>query len=635
MLRQRLKSMVRKIQTAPKEKIIGGTAVVMAAVYAFLIVVPRPVEFSFAADTCINKLTFMPNTYKTNPKSTYDVSFSGGVKDILATKVCFEPKQAPTQSSSRVTTAPWGLSFLGSRYSVKAGEPPKVLMSSTDKKSVAITKPLLYTISQPDHIFTYQLKAADKTQVCDVNDKTLACNLDKLSLKQGEEYTVELIRTFDGQNAGSITKSQIAILPAVTLTEASVKSADIVYTKPIEFIFKTDKPVLSATAELLETSGDTKTPVEAKTTTKDNVITVALSGELPREKAFQLTLKSVEAVDGSTLIDPHVVDFTTSGGPKVAGVSVGTSGVDPSAQIVVSFDQPLADSVDIAKFARTTGVATTVTRQGNQVIFKLSSAPRCSAMTIVIDKGLKSGVNGLASKDGWSYNTRVNCRATAVIGYSVKGRPIIAYYYGSGSTTILFTGGIHGSEPSSTTTMQAWASHLDSNAPKIPAGKQVVIVPNTNPDGIAARSRYNANNVNLARNFATADWKTDIETSSGTMAGGGGPAPMSEPETRALASITSQVNPRVEVSFHASGRLVGANDYADSRSIGSLYASTVGYSTMFGNSAEDVMGYGFSGQYEDWIGEKLGKPAILIELPSANGNYLSSQLNALWKMVNL
>jgi hypothetical protein len=257
------------------------------------------------------------------------------------------------------------------------------------------------------------------------------------------------------------------------------------------------------------------------------------------------------------------------------------------------------------------------------------------SFTLAIDKGIASATNGLTSKDGWNYASRINCRATAVIGYSVKGRPITAYYYGNGGTTILFTGGIHGSEPSGQQTMQAWANYLDSNADKIPAGRQVVIVPNTNPDGIAAGSRYNARNVNLGRNFATTDWKADIDTSSGTLAGGGGPNPMSEPETQALGALTLQLNPRLEVSYHASGRLVGANDIADSRAIGTVYASTVGYSTMFGNSAEEIMGYGFSGQYEDYIGQKLGKPAILIELPTASGNYLNSQLNALWKMVSI
>jgi protein MpaA len=246
-----------------------------------------------------------------------------------------------------------------------------------------------------------------------------------------------------------------------------------------------------------------------------------------------------------------------------------------------------------------------------------------------------SGTNGLVSTDAWSYTSRINCKATSVIGYSVKGRPIVAYYYGSGSTTILFTGNIHGNERSAYQTMLGWAANLDTNAYKIPAGKQVVIVPTANPDGYATNSRYNANNVNVDRNFPTSDWSSDIDTGSGTMAGGGGSAPSSEPETRALINLTSQLNPRVEVSFHSQGRLVGANDYADSRSIADAYASLVGYSTMFGSSAEDLMGYSFTGEYEDWIGERLGKPAILIELPSSSGNYFSSQQSALWRMVNL
>ena len=99
-------------------------------------------------------------------------------------------------------------------------------------------------------------------------------------------------------------------------------------------------------------------------------------------------------------------------------------------------------------------------------------------------------------------------------------------------------------------------------------------------------------------------------------------------------ALTSQLRPRLEISFHAQGSLVGANKVADSVSIGDTYARTVGYSTMFYN-AEEVMGYSITGEYEEWMGEKMGIPAILIELPSRNGNYLTSQLNALMKMLQV
>lgn len=82
---------------------------------------------------------------------------------------------------------------------------------------------------------------------------------------------------------------------------------------------------------------------------------------------------------------------------------------------------------------------------------------------------------------------------------------------------------------------------------------------NTNPDGIAVGSRNNANNVNLGRNFPTANWKADIDTASGILKNGGGKKAGSEPETKALINLTRQLRPRVQISFHAQGSLVGAN----------------------------------------------------------------------------
>ena len=55
---------------------------------------------------------------------------------------------------------------------------------------------------------------------------------------------------------------------------------------------------------------------------------------------------------------------------------------------------------------------------------------------------------------------------------------------------------------------------------------------------------------------------------------------------------------------------------------------------MFYN-AEAVMGYEMTGEYEDWMGEEMGTPAILIELPSYSGNYLNSQLTALLRMLTV
>lgn len=636
-IRKIIHDFASNIQKLSVRKIAAVIGVLVAGMYVLLFVVPRPVAFSYAGDTCVGQLVLFPDVQRTNSEAfslQYSGGFSVGKTHVTATRLCFTPKVAPAEGSTTVAAAPWGWYVFRAHYKLTVPESPKILASTT-KAPIAVTKPVVYSIDQTDTIFSYKLTAADKTDDCTVKNTTVNCSLEKLALTQGAEHTLTLTRSFKGINTKKILTTTVSILPAVVVADSSVKNGQVIYDKPASFSFTTDKKLLAAAARLVQVDGDKETDITTTSSVKDTAVTVAFAGELPREKSFRLTLSKAEAEDGSTTSESFVVSFTTSGGSKVTGVNVGTSGVDPNARIVVTFDQPIADTVDITKFARVTGVSAAVSKQGSQIVFSLQNAARCSAFTIAIDKGITSATNGLASKDGWSYNSRVNCRATVVIGYSVKGRAIIAYYYGSGATTILFTGGMHGSEPSGYSTMLAWATYLDTNADKIPAGRQIVIVPNTNPDGIAAGTRLNSRGVNIDRNFATSDWKTDIDTSSGKIAGGGGgSSPMSEPETQAIGALTLQLNPRLEVSFHASGRLVGANDVADSRSLGSLYASTIGYSTMFGGSAEEVMGYSFSGQYEDYIGQKLGRPAILIELPTAGGNYLNSQLNALWKMVS-
>jgi hypothetical protein len=419
----------------------------------------------------------------------------------------------------------------------------------------------------------------------------------------------------------------------ISLKDASITEAATIYDKRKDFRFTFDTPVREAKAVLVAKTGEIQKQIAVSQQSSGETLSITVNEDLQRKTAFTLTLQQVVAENGSALEAPLVTNFTTSGGPKPTNVSVGPTGVAQNAQIIVTLDQPIKDDVNIGQFARVEGVGGSVAkRSATQLVYTLQ-AGLCQPFSLVLDKGVASGSNDEVS-EAWKFDARTVCGTTAVIGYSVQGRPIIAYYFGSGSKTILFTGGIHGEERSAQQTMQAWADYLMTNAHRIPADKRVVVVPNLNPDGISRGSRNNVNNVNLGRNYPTANWKASIDTASGQLPTGGGIEPGSEPETKAIMALTRQLMPRLEVSFHAQGRLVGANKVADSVAIGNIYSSTVGYGTMYTN-AEEVMGYSITGEYEEWMGEQFGIPAILIELPSRQGNYLTSQLNALMKMLSV
>jgi len=605
--------------------------------YGLVFGIPKQVTFSYSGDTCVRQFTLAPGVAKQTGESGYtaevkDITSVGNVP-VFSTSVCFTPTKAPEAGKSTVAVAPFGSWVAAKRFTLNVPDAPTARTNDVVGKAISTALPFRIKLTADDAIHNYRLAIADKSTTCNNANSELLCEVSKLELVPGTAYEASLYRSFKGETEQQIVKGGITTLVPLVLTEASVADGKVFYDNPTEFRFTFDRPIDTADVMLKKADGQA---IEVTTKQEGTVLVVAPKTELPRKTDFSLVINQVVADNGSSLTAPMAYKLITSGGPKVAGVSVGSSGVPQTAKITITFDQPVAESVDAAKIARITGVSGSVTKiSATQFSFNIANAPLCSAFTLTVDKGIASGSNKETSEEAWNFKSRIVCGSQATIGYSVKGRPIIAYYFGSGTSTILYTGGMHGSERSGATTMQAWVTYLQAHAAEvIPAGKRVVVVPNTNPDGIAANARYNANNVNIGRNFATANWKADIETSNGVLVNGGGTSATSEPESKALAALTRQLRPRLEISFHSSGRLVGANKFGDSVAVGNIYAKMVGYKTMF-YDAEAVMGYPMTGEYEDWMGESMGIAAILIELPSASGNYLSTQQAALIRMLSV
>ncbi len=107
-------------------------------------------------------------------------------------------------------------------------------------------------------------------------------------------------------------------------------------------------------------------------------------------------------------------------------------------------------------------------------------------------------------------------------------------------------GCIHGDEPAGI----AIARSLAAMAP--PRASALWIVPDLNPDGVAAGTRQNADGVDLNRNFPW-HWRPlgnrgDVQYS--------GPRSLSEPEARAAYQLILRVRPQVSIWFHQPQTLV-------------------------------------------------------------------------------
>lgn len=598
--------------------------------YSLTYLTPRQVTFNYGGDTCQPQFTLLPGIHSTEDKA-YDVSFKdawniGGVS-VAATKTCFIPKKAPVKGSSIVGTAPWNSFFARTLYNLSVPAPPVANLSSL-RAEVPVTKPLVIALSAADVVHAYVLQVGERRATCQPADAGLRCDIPALNLEQGKSYEFSLIKSFKNNSGDEIASSLFKTLRAIAVTDGSVKPNQTVYARPKSFSFTTDKPIDSATA-VITMDGQ---PVELEQQIDNKSLTIKLKDELPREKAFELTISKLEANDGSSLVEPYKLAFTTSGGPKVVGVSVASSAVPQSAAIILTFDQALSKSKDIVPFIGLAGGQATVQKRSDtQVVVQLQTLPLCQPFSLVVKQGIPSEYELTAAK-AWQFNARTICHVAVSYGASLRGRALTAYIFGSSGPATMYVGGIHGNEPSSTGLMRAWVNELEANPGRL-AGKRIIVIPAINPDGLAAGSRTNARGVNLNRNFPTDNWTKSIKDTDGTHPSGGGEAPLSEPEAKALAAITSTYRPRLLLSFHAIGGLVIGDPGGYSAPYAARYASMVGYRDGT-NSGTTNFDYNVTGAYEDWTYRNQGIPSMVIELSSYGSVYNAGHYSALWAMLN-
>ena len=625
-----LRRLIQHLQTHKTKSVLIGVGLSLILLYLVAFFIPKSVHFSYAGDTCVSQLTLFPGMHKAANDDLFAVSFRDtvniGSTALVSTKTCFAAASEPKPGEFGVATAPFGGIVARKNFVVTVPHPPVAQVAHLTKP-LPVSKPLLLPLSQPDAVFDYDVQVATKTAECDLRAAQLACDIPALKLKQGKQYSLTLTRQFQQTAKTTLTKQDITTLRAIKIKKASLRQGQTVYHKPKSFTFTTDKPIARAEVTLIAAG---KQPKALKTTTKltSKTLKVALASDLARETKHQLVIKQLEATDGSTLVEPKKLSFTTSGGPKVVGVNIGTTRVSSSAVATIRFDQAVK-TADIKKHVRLRGGSAVITGAGKSVQVALQGLPRCKAFSLTVAKGLASK-HGIKSKTAWSYDSRTLCHTVSTYGTSLQGRPLNAYIFGNSGPTTMYVGAIHGNESSSSVLMKAWIEELERHPAQI-GQRRIVVIPTINPDGVAANTRTNARGVNLSRNFPTDNWVRSIDDTDGKHKNGGGKKPLSEPESKALAAITKQYRPRLLLSFHAIGSLVVGDPGGYSAGYAAKYASMLGYRDATGGSG--TFDYSITGAYEDWTYRNEGIPSMVIELGDYGYADINAHKAALWAML--
>ncbi len=129
---------------------------------------------------------------------------------------------------------------------------------------------------------------------------------------------------------------------------------------------------------------------------------------------------------------------------------------------------------------------------------------------------------------------------SVVVGRSVEGRALTCQVLGDGGEVVLIMATIHGNEPAGTPLVRRLIERL-AGEPELLCGRRVVVLPVANPDGLARHTRNNARGVDLNRNFPATNWRSRRRN---------GPAPLSEPESRAIHDLLERYAPVRIVTIH-------------------------------------------------------------------------------------
>ena len=222
----------------------------------------------------------------------------------------------------------------------------------------------------------------------------------------------------------------------------------------------------------------------------------------------------------------------------------------------------------------------------------------------------------------------------SIIGFSLAGRPIEVYKFGSGEKEYLIVAGIHGGYEGNTIALaNELIIYIDEHPDVLPTDVTLYIIRNMNPDGEARDNgvdgRVNNNGVDLNRNFPSENWTKEWDRdgcwiyrpTTGGLYGG------SEPETRSVMSFIRSRKIRALISYHSAalGVFPGGDPWeASSIRLAKALSNTTGYPYPPVDT-----GCEYTGTLADWAVEKGVGAAVDMELRNHKDTDFKQNLKAL------
>lgn len=582
---------------------------------------------------CFKGFYPFPQLYKIETLFQYEKTIKSPIDifnkyEIFSNEICITPKVLLDESTDYHIKASYFLFY--KEIMIQTLDYPTV-QAQQFTNTINTNDTLTYETTYPIPQLTYAIILDNQTIPCVQASTTISCDTSQLNIKEGQSYEIQLAQLYNNQILKIVKTDSLQILTSVMVKDTSLKDNEIIQSLSVpEISIILNKEIDDTYQVQIQDENKHLIPIETKL--QENILRIVPQTQLVQGTRYTLTLNNLHGIDTSRNLIPYVLHFSIDDGPAIKSTNLG-SGFSTNSNLILTFNQDIDNKQDIKKFVKLNSATnyTYSVYKNTITINPNNSLDFCKTFQVTINKGIKS-TTSLVSTHSYTYSPKTSCRRVYTLGTSVQGRSIYAYYFGNGSQKIVFFASIHGSESNTKATLNYWINELENNTSKIPSDKTIIVIPSINPDGIANSTRFNANGVDLNRNFDTANWTSGTYLQDNYYPNGGGSMPFSEPESVIIRNLILREHPYLTLTYHAAAGYVVPSNTVLGTTLGQKYAQMTGY-RYIAPGTSGAFAYAITGTFEEWA-EEHGYNALVIELSSAYSSQFSQNKNAMWEMVN-
>ncbi len=278
--------------------------ILLAVIIIPLIVPVSLIYFSKINNNCIKGPFIFPKIYSLESSFDFRKEYAS---TFLSKEICFFSKELLEEKKSYEVSISF-FNIFKKEFQFQTESHP-ILSKTPDKTEFHIKENIQFELDKSSEIFNYYIKTKNDNVKCSQTETLIECELEKLNLKQGKEYILEIYSVFENEKIQDLGKIVIKTPEPILVTNTSIKdSSSINYEiDEIKIWFNKDIKDLEISVENKIGEG-----IPFKFNIEDNVILIKTTNPITFETNVRIALTNIRGFDESFLEGEYFLDFSVT-----------------------------------------------------------------------------------------------------------------------------------------------------------------------------------------------------------------------------------------------------------------------------------------------------------------------------------